>query len=371
MERAGESNPFKQKLAEQLFQISFFQRLLLKMLEQNSNRSETAAIIRILLLSAYLLTQIGFHSSIPLEDLIDLSISYIKAQQNEIDLLPDLLRLLQTLLMVLTRNGELLLNCDLFPYLVLFLSRSEVVERVEKGDERILSWYVVCATYLSFNSENNLFCTVSPFRDRLLSALNSDTHLPIPLGCNCVRALFARQWFIGFGPYPVSAFRCINKHNDYRNITPTSIKMFPLSLIGNLTGLYLMDDNLRSGLLIGGTSLMARQRYLSLKRHQQGKIDLNYSSNEAIRGVVGSVTETQVYGSHSPNKRENDAGPSRGRDELRREARRKALKSVSRMEFINGIEKTYYDTFVGDSDTLINHVHSDVHVRPSILLSQN
>ena len=56
MERAGESNPFKQKLAEQLFQISFFQRLLLKMLEQNSNRSETAAIIRILLLSAYLLT---------------------------------------------------------------------------------------------------------------------------------------------------------------------------------------------------------------------------------------------------------------------------------------------------------------------------
>ena len=116
---------------------------------------------------------------------------------------------------------------------------------------------------------------------------------------------------------------------------------------------------------------MARQRYLSLKRHQQGKIDLNYSSNEAIRGVVGSVSETQVYGSHSPNKRENDAGPSRGHDELRREARRKALKSVSRMEFINGIEKTYYDTFVGDSDTLINHVHSDAHVRPSILLSQN
>ena len=59
-----------------------------------------------------------------------------------------------------------------------------------------------------------------------------------------------RSWRTGFGPYPTSAFPVINKYNKYRNITPTSITMFPLSILRNLTGLYLGNTQYFSGTLV-------------------------------------------------------------------------------------------------------------------------
>ena len=50
------------------------------------------------------------------------------------------------------------------------------------------------------------------------------------------------SWKTGFGPYPTAAFSVVNKYNQHRNITPTAIAMFPLSILRNLTGLYLSPN---------------------------------------------------------------------------------------------------------------------------------
>lgn len=359
MERTGDFHDFKRQIVELLPQISTFQQALLQMVGQTSNPSESAAIIRVLLLSSYLLLRIGLHSSLPLEDLIDLSLCFLKEHMNNEDLLSDLLRLLQTLLMVLTRSGELMLNCDLFPYLTQFLTRETVIQQISRGDLRLQSWYFVCVDYLSFDPLHHTSVSTFPSRDSLLNGLKSGELASIPLGCNCVRALLPRQWTWGFGPYPPSAFSCVNKHNDYRNITPTSIKMFPLSLIGNLTGLYLSESQRRSGLLLGGTALMAAKRYEAIVKHAQYKLDLSFQANEAPHGVVGHISKSEVYGQHKewkPEKPKPMNSVDRKDEEEKKEVRRHALKRVGKLEFVNGVEKNYYDSFVKNTDVLLNYV---------------
>ena len=103
-----------------------------------------------------------------------------------------LLRFLQTLLLCLTRNGELLLNCDLFPALVIFLQSDRVKKVVEKGDVKVLSWYTVTCTYLSYNRGNDDVWGAA-HTEQLLAALSQWDAPTIPIGCNCVRALFPRE----------------------------------------------------------------------------------------------------------------------------------------------------------------------------------
>ena len=359
MERTGDFHDFKRQIVELLPQISTFQQVFLQMIDQTSNASESAALLRVLLLSSYLLLRIGLHSFLPLEDLIDLSLCFIKEQMNNEALLSELLRLLQTLLMVLTRSGELMLNCDLFPYLTRFLTSQTVLQQVSRGDLRIQSWYFVCVDYLSFDPSHSASVSTFPPRDSLLRGLESTEIASIPLGCNCARALLPRQWTWGFGPYPPDAFSCVNKHNDYRNITPTSIKIFPLSLIGNLTGLYLTETDRRSGLLLGGTALMAAERYEAIRKHAQHRLDLSYQRNEKPHGVVGHIAKSEVYGQHKewkPEKPKPMSSVERREEEEKREIRRRVLRRVAKLEFVNGVEKNYYDSFVRNSDVLLNYV---------------
>ena len=359
MERTGDFHDFKRQIVELVPQISTFQQAFLQMIGQTSSASESAALIRVLLLSSYLLLRIGLHSFIPLEDLIDLSLCFFKEHMNDDTLLSELLRLLQTLLMVMTRNGELMLNCDLFPYLTRFLTSETVLQQVSRGDLRVQSWYFVCIDYLSFDPSHQTSVSTLPQRDSLLQGLESTEITSIPLGCNCVRALLPRQWNWGFGPYPPNALSCVNKHNDYRNITPTSIKIFPLSLIGNLTGLYLTETDRRSGLLLGGTALMAAERYEAIRKHAQHRLDLSYQRNEKPHGVVGHIAKSEVYGQHKEWKQEKLRSMSsmeRKEEEEKREMRRRALKRVAKLEFVNGVEKNYYDSFVRNADVLLNYV---------------
>ena len=361
MERTGDFHDFKRQIVDLLPQISSFQQLFLQLIAQSTNPSESAAIIRILLLSSYLLLRIGLQTAISLEDLIDLSLCFIKEHTQNDAMLEDLLRLLQTLLMVLTRNGELMLNCDLFPYLTQFLTNETVIERVKCGDLRLQSWYFVCTDYLSFDPLTHFHVSTIPSRESLLQAFETTEISAIPLGCNCARALLPRLWTLGFGPYPPNAFHCLNKHNNYRNITPTSIKMFPLSLIGNLTGLYLTETDRRSGLLLGGTAFMAAERYESMIKHAQHKLDLSYLKDETPHGVVGHISRSEVYGQHKELKSEKPASMSmnsieRKEEEERKEIRRRALKRAAKLEFVNGVEKNYYDSFVRNTDVLLNYV---------------
>ena len=165
MERTGDFHDFKRQIVELVPQISTFQQAFLQMIGQTSSASESAALIRVLLLSSYLLLRIGLHSFIPLEDLIDLSLCFFKEHMNDDALLSELLRLLQTLLMVMTRNGELMLNCDLFPYLMRFLTSETVLQQVSRGDLRIQSWYFVCIDYLSFDPSHQTSVSTLPPRD--------------------------------------------------------------------------------------------------------------------------------------------------------------------------------------------------------------
>ena len=166
--------------------------------------------------------------------------------------------------MVLTRNGELLLNQDLFPYLIRFLCDEHIQDVVSKGDMTVKSWHAVCLLYLSFLPPNIPDPSIPIDFQSLLDYLEDCEGSNIPIGCNCIRVLFPREWNIGFGPYPTSCYSIINKHNDQRHIislfsgiewilhfyTPTSIKQFPLSLLRNLSGLYLINPKQRSGTIV-------------------------------------------------------------------------------------------------------------------------
>ena len=105
------------------------------------------------------------------------------------DLLTHLLRFLQTLFLCLSRNGELLLNCDLFPSVLSFLRSAPVAALLASDDARVASWYTVVSTYLSFPRGDET--PVPP--GVLLPPLTNWDAASIPIACNCVRALFPRE----------------------------------------------------------------------------------------------------------------------------------------------------------------------------------
>ena len=105
------------------------------------------------------------------------------------DLLTHLLRFLQTLFLCLSRNGELLLNCDLFPSVRSFLHSMPVAALLASDDARVASWYTVVSTYLSFHRGDET--PVPP--GVLLPPLTNWDAASIPIACNCVRALFPRE----------------------------------------------------------------------------------------------------------------------------------------------------------------------------------
>lgn len=176
------------------------------------------------------------------------------------DCISSLLRLLQTLLTVLTHNGELLLNCSLFPHIQSFLTHPSTLSLLATSDVKVITWYFTCIRYLSYHNETLLDRTYSMNTTLLIQFIQSCKEQEIPLACNCVRVLFPRQFFSllsfihrylkGFGPYPTSAFPIINKHNSYKNETPTSIAMFPLSLVYNLHGMYLTNHSFQNGTIV-------------------------------------------------------------------------------------------------------------------------
>ena len=200
----------------------------------------------------------------------------------------------------------------------------------------VRSWHGVCLQYLDYNPptlpDESIPTDRPSFLDYLTNLLtnredNSNskcrnksgdkeeeeeepclTEDQIVVGCNCVRVLFPRSWTHGFGPYPPSSFPILNQHNDYRNITPTSIKMFPLSLLRNLSGLYLTNPQQRSGSWLSGSSLMAYHRMNALGEHSKGKIDLKCSGHEQSRGVIGMVDRSKLFATKNAivSKREEE-----------------------------------------------------------------
>lgn len=151
------------------------------------------------------------------------------ATNREVDAIPAALQVMQSVLTVLTRGGELLLNVDLFPQFEAFLHDSSVMEIVRNAPISVKTWYFMCLRYLSFDSRPSAECTDDIDSTLLLNALDTFTSAEIPIGCNCVRAVFPRDWNIGFGPYPASCFPVINKHNKNRNIISVSFPFsFPL-----------------------------------------------------------------------------------------------------------------------------------------------
>lgn len=119
--------------------------------------------------------------------------SKVLIEENSIS---SLLRLMQTFLMVLTYDGELLLNCSLFPYFQEFLLHQSVLSLLDSKDVRILTWYYSCVRYLSFHNEDLLLHTYSMNTTFLIHFIQKCKDTEIPLGCNCVRVLFPREYGI-------------------------------------------------------------------------------------------------------------------------------------------------------------------------------
>ena len=73
MEKAGIPHSFKSNVLSLLPTFSMFQRVLLQAVSQSTDAIQQLGLMRILLLSAYLLHRVGFSSTISLTDAIDLS----------------------------------------------------------------------------------------------------------------------------------------------------------------------------------------------------------------------------------------------------------------------------------------------------------
>lgn len=236
----GICSDFKKRLLAELPSIHFCQTAILQTLS-SLPPSRAAPFLRLLLSSAFLLHRGGLRGHVPIADAIDLTLSSFShhsfmssfieeiATNREVDAIPAALQVMQSVLTVLTRGGELLLNVDLFPQFEAFLHDSSVMEIVRNAPISVKTWYFMCLRYLSFDSRPSAQCTDDIDSTLLLNALDTFTSAEIPIGCNCVRAVFPRDWNIGFGPYPASCFLVINKHNKNRNIISISFPFsFPL-----------------------------------------------------------------------------------------------------------------------------------------------
>lgn len=73
MEKAGIPHSFKSNLLSLLPTFFTFQRVLLQAMSQSTDPIQQLGLMRVLLLSSYLLHRVGFSSSISLVDSIDLS----------------------------------------------------------------------------------------------------------------------------------------------------------------------------------------------------------------------------------------------------------------------------------------------------------
>ena len=73
MEKAGIPHSFKSNLLSLLPTFFNFQRVLLQAVSQSTDAIQQLGLMRVLLLSSYLLHRVGFSSSISLVDSIDLS----------------------------------------------------------------------------------------------------------------------------------------------------------------------------------------------------------------------------------------------------------------------------------------------------------
>lgn len=73
MEKAGIPHSFKSNLLSLLPSFFTFQRVLLQAMSQSTDAIQQLGLMRILLLSAYLLHRVGLSSSVSLTDTIDLS----------------------------------------------------------------------------------------------------------------------------------------------------------------------------------------------------------------------------------------------------------------------------------------------------------
>mgnify|MGYP007034330504 FL=1 len=73
MEKAGIPHSFKSNLLSLLPTFFTFQRVLLQAVSQSTDAIQQLGLMRVLLLSSYLLHCVGFSSSISLVDSIDLS----------------------------------------------------------------------------------------------------------------------------------------------------------------------------------------------------------------------------------------------------------------------------------------------------------
>ena len=104
---------------------------------------------------------------------------------------------------------------------------------------------------------------------------------------------------------------------------------------------------------------MAAERYEAIRKHAQHRLDLSYQRNEKPHGVVGHIAKSEVYGQHKEWKQEklkSMSSTERREEEEKREMRRRALKRVAKLEFVNGVEKNYYDSCVRNADVLLNYV---------------
>jgi hypothetical protein len=102
------------------------------------------------------------------------------------------LRFLQTLLMILTHDGELLLNCELFPYLISFLNQPHIQELILSDKLTVVTWYNVCVRYLSFVPNSFSMKLPESYDTPCMEVLNHPESQSIPLLCNCIRSDFPR-----------------------------------------------------------------------------------------------------------------------------------------------------------------------------------
>lgn len=209
MEQSGIPSTFKKSLVHSLPVINSFQSILLQLIHSNSSLQQQSSFIRILLLSSYLLFELGISTIVSLPQAIELSLAFLLSQiklfldttstnetanetANETTV-PSLLRLLQTLLMILTHNGVLLLNVSLFPLFQSFLLHPYLLTIPFSADIKLITWYFTCIRYLSYRNDSLNNETPSVHTTLLLQFIENCQEDEIPLACNCIRVLFPRK----------------------------------------------------------------------------------------------------------------------------------------------------------------------------------
>lgn len=213
MEKLGIPNNYKKQLVSIMPTFYSFQKIIFQFVPSADSFQKRSSFLRVLLLSCYLLYQLGLSSMISLHQVIDLSLWFIlfkhiisscinkeivnlqSRPEIDEDSVSSLLRFMQTFLMVLTYDGELLLNCSLFPYFQEFLLHHSVLSLLSSKNVRILTWYFTCIRYLSFHNEELLQHTYSMNTTFLIQFIQGCQDQEIPLGCNCVRVLFPREYW--------------------------------------------------------------------------------------------------------------------------------------------------------------------------------